>query len=319
MKLTDAYVADPFVLPHDGGYYLFGTTGSTSPDRQFAVLHSPDLLTWTSLPGALHRPDPALGDEFWAPEVVRANGRWWMYYSVGHGDTGHHIRVALADHPAGPYDDLGIVLTPDERFAIDPHPFQDTDGTWYLYFARDVLDHERAGTHLAVAPLHEMTRLDGPTTTVLAPSADWQVYARDRHMYGNVYDWHTLEGPAVLKRHGRYWLTFSGGAWTGPDYQVSWAVADDPLGPWQTDSAAGHQLLATDVPSGLIGPGHNSLCTDLEGRDVIVFHSWDSAHTRRQPHAISIDFTNQGPQLRPDSRASTTEPRQHTLSKGAGR
>lgn len=317
MRLTEAYVADPFILAHDAGYYLFGTTGgATAPDREFAVLHSLDLLTWTSLAGPLHRPDAALGDAFWAPEVVQADDRWWMYYSVGHGDAGHHIRVAVADHPAGPYDDLGIVLTPDERFAIDPHPFQDADGTWYLYFARDVLDHERAGTHLAVAPLHDMTRLGGPTTEVLAPSADWQVYARDRPMYGGVYNWHTLEGPSVLERHDRYWLTFSGGAWTGRDYQVSWAVADNPLGPWQAASGVSGRLLATDAPSGLIGPGHNSLCTDPQGRDVIVFHSWDSSHTRREPHVMHIDFTTQGPHLRPYERTCTTGPPQNPSAEG---
>ena len=45
------------------------------------------------------------------------DGRWWMYYSCGEGDTGHSLRVAVADSPVGPYVDQGVDLTPDERRA----------------------------------------------------------------------------------------------------------------------------------------------------------------------------------------------------------
>lgn len=99
------------------------------------------------------------GDEYWAPEVAYRRGAWWMYYSVGHGINGHHLRVAHATDPTGPFTDTGHNLTPTEAFAIDAHPFRDDDGRWYLYFARDVLDDPRPGTHLAVARLLTPTRL----------------------------------------------------------------------------------------------------------------------------------------------------------------
>jgi hypothetical protein len=57
------------------------------------------------------------------------------------------------------------------------------------------------------------------------------MYERSREMHGAVYDWHTLEGPSVVRRLGRYWMTYSGGAWTGEGYAVAWAVAESPLGP----------------------------------------------------------------------------------------
>src|SRR3954471_19255092 len=141
------YFADPFVLRADEGYVAFGT-GHADEAGVFGVLTSADLRDWQYAGSGLRRLDPAAGDEYWAPEVVQAEGAFWMYYSVGHGIAGHHIRVARSDTPRGPYEDLGVNLTPDELFAIDPHPFQDTDGTWYLYFARDVLDDPRPGTHL---------------------------------------------------------------------------------------------------------------------------------------------------------------------------
>jgi hypothetical protein len=124
------YFADPFVLATDDGYVAIGT-GRMVDGRAFEVLRSDDLVSWRSVGGALEVPD-GLGTDYWAPEVAHVDGRWWMYYSVGVGDVGHHLRVAVADEPTGPYVDQGVDLTPHERFAIDPHPFVDADGTRYL-------------------------------------------------------------------------------------------------------------------------------------------------------------------------------------------
>jgi len=296
MRLYTGYFADPFVLKTEEGYVAYGTCPERPDDdgREFLVLTSGDLVTWHTHGGALERADPALGTDYWAPEVAHADGRWWMFYSVGQDITGHHIRVAVADDPLGPFSDLGLNLTPEERFAIDPHPFQDADGRWYLFFARDVLEAERVGTHLAVAPLEDMTQL-GASVEVLQPYADWQIYQRSREMYGAIYDWHTLEGPSVVRRRGRYWMTFSGGAWTGEGYAVSWAVADAPLGPWRPAPPSAAPLLRTSPD--LIGPGHNSLTVDPYGDDVIVFHSWNAARTRREMHARRIVFEEDGPHL----------------------
>lgn len=288
------YFADPFVVrAPDGGYAAFGTQpGDGSPGHVFTVLLSEDLRAWKSGGLALGRLAPELGDEYWAPEACWRDGAWWMYYSVGRGIEGHHLRVARSESLTGPFTDLGVNLTDALTFAIDPHPFQDADGHWYLYFARDVLDSPRPGTHLAVG------RLDSPTTltdvrAALAPNADWQIYERNRHMYGAVYDWHTLEGPSVVRRHGRYWMTFSGGAWTGPGYAVSWATAPEPLGPWTHAPDTSASVLETGPA--LIGPGHNSLVVGPDGRDVIAFHAWSGDGLNREFHLASIDFTPDGP------------------------
>lgn len=278
----DGYFADPFVLRlADGGYAAYGTHPGREGERVFEALRSPDLVAWQSAGEVLDRLPDELGSDYWAPEVAESDGVFWMYYSVGHGDQGHHLRVARAEAATGPFRDLGIDLTPEELFAIDAHPFRDEDGRWYLFFARDVLDHERPGTHLAVASLaSSMTGLDGPIVPVLAPNADWQLYERDRLIHGRRFDWHTLEGPAVVRRAGRYWLTYSGGAWTGPGYAVGVAVADHPLGPW-THVDQPPLLRSGD---GLRGPGHNSLTVGPDGHDIIAFHSWNDDATARQLH-----------------------------------
>jgi beta-xylosidase len=292
----DAYFADPFVLKVEGGYVAYGT-GRVVEGRAFEVLTSTDLVTWRSVGGALELlpPELGLGGDYWAPEVAEADGKWWMYYSVGHGDVGHHLRVAVADRPTGPFVDQGINLTPDERFAIDASPFRDDDGTWYLFHARDVLEGDRVGTMLAVNVMDGMTRLRGPSRTILRPSGDWQVYLRNRTMYGQVYDWHTLEGPFVRKYEGRYYCFYSGGSWLEPTYAVGYAVADHPLGPWVEPE--GVPPLLRTIPDKVIGPGHNSVVTGPDGLDVIVYHAWDPGRTARRMCIDPILWTDAGPRI----------------------
>ncbi len=284
--------ADPFVMQAGGTYYAYGTgLHGEVGGRAFEVLSSPDLLNWTSHGGVLEPLGPERLD-YWAPEVALQNQTFYLYYSAGHGDQGHHLRVAAATHPLGPFKDLGLNLTPSEPFAIDPHPFQAPDGTWWLYYARDDLDGERPGTVLAVAPLHDMTRL-GEARTILRASGDWQRYQQDRPMYGGVHDWHTLEGPFVLWRNGQFHLLYSGGAWINETYGVGHAVADHPLGPW-TEPVEGANVLRT--AGTLIGPGHASV-TALNGQDILVFHAWDAQHTRRQLHAAPLRWEDGRPSV----------------------
>jgi beta-xylosidase len=285
--------ADPFVLRHDGWYYAYGTDNLTDAPRAFEVLRSRDLVAWDSL-------GRCLGDlvrtsrDYWAPEVAAVDGRFHLYYSVGVGDVGHSIRVAVAERPEGPFTDTGRVMTPDERFAIDAHPFRDEDGAWYLFYARDVIDGDRVGTSLAVDRLVDMVTLAGEPQIVLRATGDWQLFQAERRMYGRVVDWYTLEGPFVVRRHDRYWLFYSGGAWTGTGYGVSWAVADHPLGPW-TEAASDGPALMRSRPGFLEGPGHNSIVVGPDGADYLVYHAWDPAHTARRMCVDRLEWTADGP------------------------
>ncbi|MGY2896600.1 glycoside hydrolase family 43 protein [Deinococcus sp. UYEF24] len=289
--LHDGYFADPFVLFHGGMYYAYGTgLNGRGGGRAFEVLSSPDLKNWTSHGGALDTYSPADLD-YWAPEVAVHGGRFYLYYSAGFGDVGHHLRVAVADHPLGPFSDQGLNLTPDLPFAIDPSPFRDRDGRWYLYYARDLTDGGRPGTSLAVQPLEDMTRLTGEPVTVLRASSDWQLYQAQRPMpmYGGTFDWHTLEGAFVVRHGEKYHLFYSGGAWTNETYGVGHAVADHPLGPW-TEPAEGAVVLRSR--NGLRGPGHISVVTSSTGQDFIVYHAWDHNGERRTLHIDPLGWTD---------------------------
>lgn len=293
------YLADPFVLRTPTGYIAYGTVPPDAPGVEqpadgyrFRMVTSPDLVHWTDAGGALVPLPPSMGADYWAPEVAWSEGRYFLYYSVGHGDRGHHLRVAVAHTPLGPFVDAGVDLTPAETFAIDAHPYRDVDGQWYLFYAHDVLEGPRVGTMLAVDRMPTMTTLAGEARTILRPDADWEIYQRGRAMYGQTVDWHTLEGPFVHRRESQYYCFYSGGSWKDESYGVSWAVADHPLGPWRRRPGA-PQVLRTRGAA--VGPGHNSITTAPDGRDVMVFHAWDPRLTARRMHLAALRWTADGP------------------------
>lgn len=292
------YFADPFVLKVQNEYYAYGTGENAHADgRVFPVLHSTDFVHWNHIGGAL-TPLPGARQAYWAPEAAAREGHFYLYYSAadGAGDDTHRLRVAVADHPAGPFQDSGHLLLPDEGFTIDAHPFRDPkDDRWYLFFAKDFFD-ARVGTALAVVPLaDDMISAAGPVMTVLRPSADWQIYERSRTIYGQTWDaWHTVEGPFVVVHDGRYYLLYSGGAWQTPDYGVGYAVADSVLGPY-SEPEAGPSVLR-GVPGHVLGPGHNSVVLGPDDETLFVaYHAWDTARTARRLCLDPLVFTPDGP------------------------
>jgi beta-xylosidase len=300
-----SYFADPFVWKVGDCYYAIGT-GPLEASGQvlgkiFPVLQSTDFFTWQPASSALLRPDPAVGSNFWAPEVVCADDRYYLYYSVGHGDKNHQLRVACSERPLGPYRDVGTTLIDPSScaFAIDPHPFQDDDGQWYLFYARDFLEcsaETRIGTALMVARMNSLTELENEGRSVVRARSDWQRFAANRLMYGRTWDWHTLEGPFIRKHRGRYYCFYSGGRWEKETYGVDYAVADHVEGPYSdSGNESGPRVLRT-VPNHVLGPGHNSIAVGPDGEtEYIVYHAWDKAMKARRMFIDKLLWTEDGP------------------------
>ena len=303
------YFADPFVWKHQGVYYAIGTgpaeaagqVEEIAQQRVFPLLQSDNLVNWRSAGKALLRPDPTLGNNFWAPEVAYCDGTFYLYYSIGHEDKHHQLRVATSTDPLGPYQDTGEPLLDPKTcpFAIDPSPFQDDDGQWYLFYAQDFLDTDdgvRAGTALMVDRLTTMTKLEGKANVVLRARHDWQRFLADRPMYDGIYDWHTLEGPCVRKHGDRYYCFYSGGRWETESYGVDYGIADQVMGPY-TDAGneAGARVLRS-VPEYVLGPGHNSIVASPDGQtEYLVYHAWDTGMQARRMCIDSLLWTPDGP------------------------
>ena len=72
----------------------------------------------------------------------------------------------------------------------------------------------------------------------------------------------------MIKRNGKYYLMWSEGGWTGPNYSVAYAMADSPYGPFKRIG----KILQQD-PKVATGAGHHSVI-HIPGTDdwIIVYH-----------------------------------------------
>ncbi|HZG09001.1 MAG TPA: glycoside hydrolase family 43 protein [Allosphingosinicella sp.] len=151
---------DPAVLKTDDGYWLVATSND-APDA-FPILHSRDLEHWE------HRgfvfPEGEAPDwtatgrhvaDFWAPEMARVGDDYWLCYTARQKSNALAIGIARAEHPEGPWRDMGrplitggILLYPPAPGSglpnppmsggvIDSHIFVDADGTPFLFWKQD--------------------------------------------------------------------------------------------------------------------------------------------------------------------------------------
>ena len=296
------YFADPFVWKTGDTYYAVGT-GPAADDKTrasvFPMMSSPDLVHWKPEGWALNGLEDGCGDAYWAPEVAYAEGVFYLYYSVGQGHKSHKLRVATSENPLGPYTDIGCPISdPAIPFAIDAHPFRSADGEWHLFYCRDFLDSDdnvRPGTAIVADRLIDMTRLAEDEHVVARASRDWQRFRANREMYGGVYDWHTLEGPSVLERDGKYYCFYSGGCFENDTYGVDYVGADNVFGTYSDDKPHSPRILRT-VADRVIGPGHNSFVTGPDGKTTyIVYHAWDKPMTARRMCIDKLRWTTDGP------------------------
>ncbi len=252
--LIPGYFADPSIVRDGGRWYVFATIDPWGDDR---------LGLWTSRDGRDWRfsqpawPDKAAattsptsnGSKVWAPSVVKAaNGRWFMYVSVG-----SEIWVGSAPSPAGPWADAhGGTPLVSRDFApayhmIDAEAFVDDDGQAYLYWGSGL--NWTNGHCFAVKLKPDMVTFDG-TPRDVTPA-------------------HYFEAPFMVKAGRRYVLTYSDGNTTKDTYKVRYAVGDTPFGPFR--EPADSPLLRTDATRNVISPGHHAVFR-VGAQAYILYH-----------------------------------------------
>jgi hypothetical protein len=198
---------------------------------------------------------------------------------VSFGDVehrGHALWVAIAERPEGPFRLAARISDPSEKFSIDGSWLLDVDGRLYLFRCVDFVaeDDPPHGTGIVVQTMRDPLTPSGPAQVVLRAHSPWQVFENERTMplYGGrkFATWTTIEGPAPVKRNGRYFCGYSGGNYTGA-YGTGEAVADSPLGPYRDLRGREGPLFGT-VPGLVEGPGHFSVIRPDLVHDWIVLH-----------------------------------------------
>ncbi|GFH41523.1 glycosyl hydrolase family 43 [Lactococcus hodotermopsidis] len=133
MKLKDINIRDPFVLPYENVYYMYGTRAYncwSQPDDLstlgFDVYESTDLENWSEPTEIFRYRDGFWGDQdFWAPEVHVYQQKFYMFATFIGKDFNRGTMVLVADSPTGPF-------TPHSDGALTPKEWMCLDGTFYL-------------------------------------------------------------------------------------------------------------------------------------------------------------------------------------------
>lgn len=275
--------ADPYVYRHTDGYYYFT---ASIPEYDCIFLRRAESLA--GLEDAEERviwrkhEEGLMSYHIWAPELHYLDGKWYLYYAAGKVGNVWEIRpyvleCAAADPLNGEWVEKGMMQCADEdefsfrAFSLDATVFE-SQGKYYYVWAEKVGVGKQI-SNLYIAEMESPCRLK--TVQVLLTSPD---YAWERKGF-----W-VNEGPAVIKRCGKIFLTYSASE-TGIHYCMGMLTATegaDLLDPasWEKER---FPVLETSIQKGVYGPGHNSFTTDEEGAVICVYHARTEAEIVGNP------------------------------------
>ncbi len=121
-------------------------------------------------------------DDWWAPSVLAAHGRYYLYYGGKDLQTGRHcLAIATAPRPTGPFTHRVVLSCGDTTSAgyVDPAPFLDSDGQVYLYYSVDTPVHTISALRLRPDLLHAT----GPRVELLGCAGWVALPLAHRHPY----------------------------------------------------------------------------------------------------------------------------------------
>ena len=272
MKCSDINIRDPFVLVHEGAYYLYGTRGATcwGPASGFDVYVSRDLENWEGPHVCFENDGTFWADRnYWAPEVHVWQGRFYMFASFKNEQVCRGTAILVADTPMGPF-------RPHSDGRVTPPDWECLDGTFYVSKAGKpymVFCHEwvQAGDgEVCAMPLtDDLTAAAGePRVLFHASDAPWcKVMHHSSGVDGCVTDgpflWRTAEGTLEC-----LWASFSEGGYT-----EGVAVSDN--GDIDGNFVQAEPLFKEDG-------GHGMVFRALDGQLYLTLHS-PNKHLEERP------------------------------------
>jgi GH43 family beta-xylosidase len=270
--------ADPFVTKAPNGTYYFI---ATAPEYDRIEIRSAKTINGikTAKPVVVWRKHDkgAMGNHIWAPELHRIGGKWYIYFAAGSAEDKWAIRkYALSniseDPTKGVWVEEGQIVSRPDRFTLDATTFELAGQRYFLWVDR--ASETVVNTGLFIAKMTGPTTLDDKQVIISQPQYDWE-------MRGHKVN----EGPAVLIRNGKVFVTFSASA-TDANYCVGllWAEVDADL----LNPASWHKLpepvFFTNEALKRFGPGHNCFTVAEDGKtDVMIYHARDYSEINGEP------------------------------------
>ncbi len=272
-KLTDetfiAQRADPYITQgKDGTYYFIATVPEYDrieirKSKSLKGLRNAEaVVIWRK------HDQGAMGNHIWAPELHEIDGKWYIYFAAGSVERKWDIRKYVlsnssADPTEGVWKEEGELQSNRNEFSLDATTFAHAGDRYMVWVDR--ASDKVANTGLYIAKMRSPTDLDDKQVVISQPTYAWEI---EGHRVN--------EGPAVLIRNGKIFLTFSASA-TDANYCMGllWADAKADL----LDPVSWHKLdkpvFFSNEALKRFGPGHNSFTRDENGRDIMVYHARD--------------------------------------------
>ncbi len=264
--------ADPFILRHTDGYYYF--TASVPAYDRVEVRRAKTLAELaTAQPVSVWiKPNEGLySDLIWAPEIHYIKGAWYVYFAAAPSreikdNLFQHrmwvISTKAANPLEGTWEFLGQVDSGMNSFCLDATTFVHRDVLYYVWAQKhpDVAGN----SNLYIARMESPTKIATRPVQLTRPEFDWETRG-----------FSVNEGPAVLLRHGRVFITYSASA-TDENYCIGMLHAEDTSD--LLDPRSWHKSLEPVFKScferGVYGPGHNSFTVSADGQtDLLVYHA----------------------------------------------
>jgi GH43 family beta-xylosidase len=264
--------ADPWVYKHTDGYYYF-TASVPAYDcielrrartiRELAAAE-PSVI-WTK------HGKGRMSAHIWAPELHHIDGKWYIYFAAGGSDENEkeiweHRMYVLENEAANPLDpgwvEKGQIRTGWESFALDATTFEH-QGVRYLVWAQQGRDKQE-NSNLYIAEMGNPWSIRGEQVLLTKPEYAWETIG-----------YRVNEGPAVLKKNGKIFISYSASA-TDSNYCMGLLTAsdtDDLLDP-QSWTKSPEPVFRSSEETEQYGPGHNSFTVSEDGSaDILVYHS----------------------------------------------
>ncbi|GGN95461.1 glycoside hydrolase family 43 protein [Saccharibacillus kuerlensis] len=263
--------ADPWVYKHTDGYYYF-----TASVPKYDLLELRRSKTIQGLAEAepvvvwrKHEEGP-MSQLIWAPEIHFNQGKWYIYFAAAPIDypedgTFNHRMFAIENDSANPLEgewtEKGQIVTAWESFALDATTFEHNGKLYYVWAQQD---YDIPGnSNLYISEMENPWTLKGKYTMLSKPELDWEIIG-----------FKVNEGPAVLKRNGKIFITYSASA-TDINYCMGLLSADEDSDLLDAASwSKSKQPVFRSAPeNGQFGPGHNSFTrSEDDTQDVLIYH-----------------------------------------------
>ncbi|MGI6705806.1 MAG: family 43 glycosylhydrolase [Clostridia bacterium] len=265
---------DPYMLIHDGYYYLTATTGVNITIHRSRTLkgfsHPESRVIWT--PEENRENSKAI----WAPEIHRIGGRWYIYYTATDGKPENRRTFVLEnisdDLFYGKWVERGKIFAQPDRWAIDGTVMWDGLSHYFVWSGWEGYVDE--AQNLYIAKMKSPYELEGQRVLLSVPEYEWECQTIPGKDYPTVN-----EGPVALYTKNYIHIVYSGSHFTSDSYCLGILTLKRGADPLKRENWVKSEkpIFEKSYRHGVYSPGHNSFIKSPDGsEDWMIYHAFIS-------------------------------------------